>query len=111
MSLGNLREAFQTFRSLDPSFQQLRVLHDRDHDGWCDLWLSLMSLQKPPADPNADFDGDGLSDYEEMLLWRDPRRAESLPRLLSNIEKQHLLLVRNARKEETEQPRFMIIAR
>lgn len=62
-----------------------------------------MSLERPPANPNADSDGDGLSDYEEMLLWRDPRQAEGLPRLLSNIEKQHLLFVRNARREEIEQ--------
>lgn len=75
-----------TFRSLAPSLQRHRELHDTNGDGWCNLWMDLMRVSASPADPNSDLDGDGFSAYEEMLLWQDPHRADQIPRPLSAIE-------------------------
>ena len=88
---GNRQEKWKpsvTFTSLDESFQNERVIHDSNGDGYCDLWTSLFNLSGIPLSPNQDVDGDGLSTYEEMLLWRNPRLAEPLPRIRSTGELQ-----------------------
>lgn len=46
-------------------------LADRSSDGWNELWL-LMHPGITHRDKTTDTDGDGMSDYEEMLAWRDP---------------------------------------
>jgi hypothetical protein len=37
---------------------------------------------------NTDSDGDGLTDYEEMVMWRDPFVEEPLPREITDAERQ-----------------------
>ena len=87
-----------TFRSLAPSLQRHRELHDTNGNGWCNLWMDLMRVSAPPADPNSDLDGDGFSAYEEMLLWQDPHRADQIPRPLSAIEVE---IARKKRRQPT----------
>ena len=43
---------------------------DRDGDGWDDLWSYLNRIHH--RDITTDTDGDTVSDYQEMLHWRDP---------------------------------------
>ena len=107
---GNRQEKWKpsvTFTSLDVSFQNERVIHDINGDGYCDLWTSLFNLSAIPLSPNQDVDRDGLSTYEEMLLWRNPLLAEHLPRIRSTGELQaEALQVEEAKlerfREETQ---------
>lgn len=48
-----------------------RTLYDGDGDGWDDLWCALHPDLKH-RNRATDTDGDKLTDYEEMILWRDP---------------------------------------
>ena len=43
---------------------------DRNGDGWDDLWSYLNRIHH--HDTSTDTDGDTVSDYQEMLHWRDP---------------------------------------
>jgi hypothetical protein len=60
------------------------VLHDLNQDGWCDLWSTLfkqshdggITIDDIKNDPDGDADGDGISNYEEMLAFRNPYVAE-----------------------------------
>jgi hypothetical protein len=56
-----------------------------------------MGLEAPPSNPNGDPDRDGLSNFEEMQLWRNPEIAENLPRIPGRAE-----LERAAEARETE---------
>jgi hypothetical protein len=55
-----------------------RTLHDGDGDGWDDLWCHLHPDLKH-RNKSIDTDGDKLTDYEEMILWRDPYVEGPLP--------------------------------
>jgi hypothetical protein len=55
------------------------IIYDSDGDGWHDLWCAIHRDLKH-RDKKVDTDGDGLTDYEEMLLWRDPFVKGPLPR-------------------------------
>ncbi len=55
-----------------------RIIYDMDRDGWDDFWCALYPEIKH-RDAQIDSDGDQLSDYQEMLMWRDPFVAEPLP--------------------------------
>ncbi|MBB5350577.1 hypothetical protein HNR46_000805 [Haloferula luteola] len=67
---------------------------DMDGDGWDDLWEAIFarhhSGQTFEANianhPDGDADGDGVSNYEEMLGFRNPYEADSPPRVLSPAE-------------------------
>lgn len=48
---------------------------DANKDGWDDLWCAVHP-QIVHRDRQRDTDGDGLTDYEEMLLWTNPSVAE-----------------------------------
>ncbi len=77
------------------TLDQLRI----DGDGIDDLWLTLQRAQDPnyalaPGDTTTDSDGDGVSDYEEMLLQRS---AVSKDPVLSREEK--IAAVREARRQ------------
>lgn len=61
-----------------PDFVKARWM-DRDGDGWDDLWCHMSRLTPDAKNPDKlagyqgrDTDGDGVSDYDEMLRWRDP---------------------------------------
>ena len=56
-----------------------REIHDTDGDGWCDLWCS-MHPKFTPAGRNVDTDGDGVTDYDEMVFMRNPLVAEPMPK-------------------------------
>jgi|GEM_PF-133215 len=59
-----------------------RTLFDGDGDGWDDLWCHLHPDLKH-RNKSIDTDGDKLTDYEEMIMWRDPFVEGPLPRELT----------------------------
>lgn len=61
-------------------FTRTRVVPDGDDDGWCDLWCHIFKDQIAHRNKALDSDGDGLTDYAEMVLWRNPSVAEPMPR-------------------------------
>ena len=62
-----------------------RTLVDGDGDGWDDLWCILHPDLKH-RNKSIDTDGDKLTDYEEMIMWRDPFVEGPLPRELTPEE-------------------------
>ncbi|RFC51102.1 MAG: Subtilase family protein [Verrucomicrobia bacterium] len=59
---------------------ELRLLQ-RDKDGWDDIWVMIQKAHDKdykfdPNDKTKDTDGDGVSDYEEMLVGRNATRKE-----------------------------------
>lgn len=56
-----------------------RIINDFDGDGWDDLWCAIYR-ELEHRNRNTDTDGDGLTDYEEMVMWRDPFVEGPLPR-------------------------------
>ena len=94
----NFWKATETFQNLERERQRRRVLYDGNGDGWCDLWMSLMTLEVPPANPNEDLDGDGLSAYEEMLLWQNPERPDQIRRPKNALEIQNTRLQQATKK-------------
>ena len=59
------------------------IILDADGDGWDDLWCAIYP-EIAHDDRTKDSDGDGITDYDEMLLWKNcswPRdRANQPPR-------------------------------
>ncbi|MEN8736463.1 MAG: S8 family serine peptidase, partial [Akkermansiaceae bacterium] len=64
-------------------FTSERILHDLDGDGWCDIWCSLFQKEVEHRSKTIDTDRDGLTDYEEMVLMRNPTVTEKEPRKLT----------------------------
>lgn len=62
-----------------------RIIYDGDGDGWDDLWCAIYRDLKH-RDKTIDTDGDGVTDYDEMLLWRDPFVKGPIPRKLTPEE-------------------------
>lgn len=54
-------------------------IYDSDKDGWDDVWCMIFKQVKH-RDRVTDTDGDGTSDYQEMLLWRNPITKGPPPR-------------------------------
>ena len=67
-------------------YESERILHDLDKDGWCDLWCSLFKNEIAHRNKRIDTDGDGLTDYEEMVLMRNPSVKGAMPRRLTAAE-------------------------
>ena len=57
-------------------------LTDKDKDGWCDQWCSLYP-SITHGSKTVDTDDDGSTDYQEMLVWRNPLLATPPPRVIS----------------------------
>ena len=55
-----------------------RTILDTDGDGWDDLWCHLNPELKHRS-KSIDTDGDKLTDYEEMIMWRDPYTKGPIP--------------------------------
>jgi hypothetical protein len=62
-----------------------QTLYDGDGDGWDDLWCHIHRDLKH-RNKSIDTDGDKLTDYEEMIMWRDPFVEGPLPRELTPEE-------------------------
>ena len=63
----------------------------RDPDGWSDIDMMIVKAkhkdyQFDPKNKTKDTDGDGMSDYEEMLIRRDPAFAEPVYTKAQQIE-------------------------
>jgi len=82
-----------------------RIINDFDGDGWDDLWCGIHRNLKH-RNKATDTDGDGLTDYEEMVLWRDPYVEGPMPKILTPEElaeqKRKAELARQARLAELE---------
>jgi hypothetical protein len=72
-----------------------RTIYDSDGDGWDDLWCAIFKDLKH-RNKTTDTDGDGITDYDEMLLWRDPMVEGPPPRKLTPEE------IEEARKRAEE---------
>jgi len=75
-------DAFASIGGIDnfAIFDNLRVetaVPDYDNDGLLDQW-EIQFFGSLSADPNADADGDGLSNYHEFLAGTNPTNAASL---------------------------------
>lgn len=62
-----------------------RVINDFDGDGWDDLWCAIFRDLKH-RNKTTDTDEDGLTDYEEMVMWRDPFVEGPIPKILTPEE-------------------------
>ncbi len=67
-------------------YRTTRRITDLNNDGWDDLWCYLYEKEIKHRNKKIDTDGDGLTDYEEMLLWRNPIVKGSMPKKLTPIE-------------------------
>jgi hypothetical protein len=62
-----------------------RIIYDSDGDGWDDLWCGIFRDLKH-RNQTTDTDEDGLTDYEEMVMWRDPFVEGPMPKILTPEE-------------------------
>lgn len=92
------------------------LVNDFDGDGFDDLWVHLnfgSSRQAFHRSREVDTDGDGISDYREMLLWRDPHVKGPAPRRLTAEEiqdgKRRALLAKEARRQRLRRVREAIL--
>lgn len=58
--------------------QEHRRIPDSDGDGWCDLWCDLFK-EIEHRDKSLDTDGDGVTDYHEMLAMTNPLMKAGQP--------------------------------
>jgi hypothetical protein len=68
------------------NYQSERVLQDLDGDGWCDIWCSLFEIEDGYRSKRVDSDGDGLTDYEEMILMTNPKVVNQEPKNITPKE-------------------------
>ena len=66
-------------------FGNAKLIFDFDQDGWDDLWCSTNKAIKH-RNKTTDTDGDGMTDYQEMIAWRNPFTKGPLPRKLTPEE-------------------------
>jgi len=82
-------------------FTRTRKLYDFDGDGWCDLWCAMFPDVKH-RNKLTDTDGDGLTDYQEMVLMRNPKAVGPMPRHLTPEELAEAVRLNELRKRESE---------
>jgi len=75
---------------------QEREIHDSDGDGWCDLWCSIFEVEH--RDAKVDTDGDGKTDFQEMLAMTNPHMEEAPP--LDPAEARKLAKIQKAKAEK-----------
>lgn len=73
-----VRENRKIAKFVSGDYQSERVLQDIDGDGWCDIWCSLFQKVETRS-KRVDTDGDGFTDYEEMVLMMNPLVKGPLP--------------------------------
>lgn len=78
-------ERTKTATTVIDYFGKERQILDANEDGWDDLWCAINS-KIVHRDKKIDSDGDGLSDYMEMIMWRDPLVKSALPKQLTSAE-------------------------
>lgn len=81
-----------------------RTIHAPRPGGWCGLWCSL--FPEVPLEYGRDADGDGMTDFEEMVLMQNPHSRDPMPRKLSEVEKA-ALLERHRLARESRAPRLL----
>ncbi len=92
-SIGDDQETIQKFKIAPPKFHSEAVnyfgdtvrIWDSNQDGWEDFWCMIYREIKH-REIHPDTDGDGVTDYHEMLLHRDPMVPGPLPRKLTPEE-------------------------
>jgi len=68
-----------TLQFTSPDYAFSRSIFDADGDEWCDQWVSLFPELDCTQGRLHDTDGDTISDYDEMILMRDPFQPEPVP--------------------------------
>ncbi len=86
--------------------------HDHDRDGWDDLWRLVYGFSRDgrnfvthlQLDPTGDADGDGISNFEEMLDMRNPWGADVPIRQLTpqEVKAARAAAYRAARKNDAK---------
>ncbi len=66
-------------------FGHNKIIFDCDQDGWDDLWCSTHK-EISHRNNHSDTDGDGMTDYQEMVAWRNPFTKGPLPKKLTPEE-------------------------
>lgn len=71
----------QVAQTLKSSRDNHALMLEHDADGWDDWWVKTQQRREKdykfePGNKTKDTDGDGLPDYEEMLLGRDANSVE-----------------------------------
>ena len=80
-AFGRLASRPAALISLQPTFFAPNIPVDSDADGLPDSWEAQHGLSALVANGALDADGDGLSNFQELLAGGDPRDANSPPRL------------------------------
>ncbi len=88
------------------------ALHDHDLDGWDDLWTIIYSHSRDGRnfidhiknDPDGDLDGDGVSNFQEMLDFRNPYGPDTpiRPQTPEEAKAARLAAARAAREDDAK---------
>jgi Subtilase family len=85
-------------------------IFDADNDGWHDLWVGMFP-EITQRDHVSDTDEDGVSDYDEMLLWRDPMVKGPIPRKFTALEMQEIAVASEKASKVAKAERAVFFAK